>query len=192
MAVYVDEWGIPRTIPDFGADPSGSTAPNPALGTNPVAPPVRLDEGAGRRGGGLAAMLAPSGSWSSRSVNSHPFQGLQGLLESSILSRLMSGAGQEGGATRGLEGGGLAWNHLEDPFGRLTKQTETWNPAAAVVPPRNRMAPQLGNYFTKSLDANGWPVEANPGPWKKTGYQSDGTPTQYRTGAGAPMANPYL
>ena len=138
MAVYVDEWGIPRTIPDFGADPSGSTAPNPALGTNPVAPSVRLDEGAGRRGGGLAAMLAPSGSWSSRSVNSHPFQGLQGLLESSILSRLMSGAGQEGGATRGLEGGGLAWNHLEDPFGRLTKQTETWNPAA-VMPPRRRL-----------------------------------------------------
>lgn len=172
-----------------GRNPDGSTVNGGRpYSWNPAQPAVKMDGG-----GGLAAMLAPGGTWTSKMESTHPFTGLQDLLSSSILGRLMSQKGQEGGEIRGLQGGGVAWNHLEDPYGRVQTTTNTFQPA--VVPPRKKfggLADQLGNVFTKNPDANGWPIEANPGPWVKNGLRSDGTPMQYTNGGGQNIANPYL
>lgn len=161
------------------------------FGNYQPARPVRMAPGASGQGGGggLAAMLAPQGTRTSSSVVSHPFTGLQALLESSILGRLMKDQ-----PSVGLKGGGIAYGHLEDPYGRLTTTTNTYRPAA-VAPPRNRgLGQQLQNPFnmTKVLDENGWPVEAFPGPWTKTGRRSDGSEMQYTNGGGENIANPYL
>lgn len=156
--------------------------------------PAGAGQGGGN-GGGVAAMLNPTGSWSSSTVNTHPFQGLQDLLQSSILSRLMDQRGVAGSEVRGLQGGGVAWNHLEDPYGRLSVTTDTFKRApAAVLPPRNRggIGGQIGSVFSKVLDENGYPVEAFPGPFHKIGLNADGSPTQYRNAQGGNIPNPYL
>lgn len=145
--------------------------PGTPIGGWPAAPPVPLQTGGG---GGLARLLAPQGSWSSRTTSSHPFHGLQALLESSILGRLMSQAGKEGSEIRGLDGGAVAWNHLENPYGRMETTTNTWQPAAVRPPRKNRLAPQLENFF-----ANG------PQTAVRTGNNSQGIPTTqtaWRTG----------
>jgi hypothetical protein len=177
-----------------GRNPDGTTVNGGRpYSFNPVADPVRM--GGGGNGGGLAAMLQPSGTWTTKTESTHPFSGLQDLLTSSILGRLMSQHGQEAAEIRGLQGGAVAWNHLEDPYGRVQTTTDTFRPPA-VAPPRKRfggMADQLESVFTKVLDENGYPVEAYPGPMIKNGRQSDGTPTQYRHGVtGAPIPNPYV
>lgn len=194
---YSDPFGLdPHFIPiGGGRNPDGTTVnggrpyswngqPLPGRG----APPVQ----SGGRGGGIGATVAP-GSWTSTTVSGHPFKGLQDLLQSSILGRLMSQRGVEGSEVRGLQGGGIAWNHLEDPFGRMTTETNTFRPGA-VAPPRKRMLDQIQapGVFQKVLDENGWPKEAFPGPWVKNGLMSDGTPTQYTNGQGQNIANPYL
>lgn len=177
-----------------GRNPDGTTV----NGGRPISwngLPLRPMPGVGGGGGGrgLGAMLAP-GSWTSATTNSHPFQGLQSLLQSSILSRLMSQRGVEGSEIRGLQGGGIAWNHLEDPYGRLTTTTNTFRPGALPAPPRKRLLDQVqaSPVLTKVLDENGYPVEANPGPFKKIGLNADGTPTQYKNAAGQNIPNPYL
>lgn len=192
---YEDPLDPGRWIPIGGGRyPDGSTVNggrpyswdgSPLPGRGPV-------PGAGGGGGGMGATLAP-GSWSTKTTTSHPFQGLGDLLQSSILQRLMSQRGMEGSEIRGLQGGGIAWNHLEDPYGRLITETNTFRPGA-VAPPRRRMIDQIGapEVLTKVLDENGWPVEANPGPWRKTGYDSDGRPSQYTRPDGTPIPNPYV
>lgn len=178
-----------------GRNPDGTTVNggrpyswdgNPLPGRGPI-------PGMGGGGGGVGATVAP-GSWSTSTVSSHPFKGLQDLLQSSILERLMSQRGVEGTEVRGLQGGGVAWNHLEDPFGRLTTETNTFRPGPMVQPPRKRLLDQIGapGVFEKVLDENGWPKEAFPGPWVKNGLRSDGTPMQYTNGQGQNINNPYL
>ena len=197
---YDDPFGLERRLIPIGGgrNPDGTTVNggrpyswdgNPLPGRGPV---PGLPGGGG--GGGMGATVAP-GSWSTNTVSSHPFKGLQDLLQSSILERLMSQRGMEGTEIRGLQGGGIAWNHLEDPFGRLTTETNTFRPSPLVQPPRrNRLVDQIGapEVLTKVLDENGYPVEANPGPWRKNGLRSDGSPMQYTRADGTPIDNPYL
>jgi hypothetical protein len=160
---------------------------------NPLPGRGGVQNGGNAGGMGAGATIAP-GSWTSTTVSGHPFKGLGDRLQSSILERLMSQRGQEGTEIRGLQGGGIAWNHLEDPYGRMTTETNTFRPGAAVAPPRKRLLDQIGapGVFEKVLDENGWPKEAFPGPWRKNGLRSDGAPMQYTRPDGTPIANPYL
>lgn len=197
MALASDEYGFPRRYTPIGGGryPDGTTV----NGGRPISwdgNPIKFDQNPARgNGGGIAGLLQPQGYWTQTTTNTHPFQGLQDLLSSSILGRLMSQRGVEGSEIRGLDGGSIAWNHLEDPYGRLTTERNVFNrPAMPIMPPRNRNVGGggAGEVLTKVLDENGWPVEANPGPWRKNGLRSDGTPMQYTNGQGQNIPNPYI
>lgn len=194
---YEDPLDPGRYIPIGGGRyPDGTTVNGGrpySWGGQPIHPGA-MPGGGGGVGAGIGGLVQPTGYWTQATTSTHPYQGLQDLLSSSILGRLMSQRGVQGSEIRGLQGGGIAWNHLEDPYGRLTTTTDTFHrPAAPVQPPRTGgLAGLLQPALSKVLDENGWPVEAFPGAFRKTGRRSDGTPMQYTNGQGQNIPNPYL